>query len=126
MVKNHKLAKSISDVGWYQFRTWLEYFGQKFGKITIAVAPYLTSQECTNCGRIVKKSLSTRTHKCTCGCELQRDHNAALNILKRGLGTVGHTGTSVRLRSLSVVEVNASGETTSFLFDSGQSGKVDS
>ena len=126
LVKNHKLAKSIHDAGWYQFRSWLEYFGRKFGKITIAVAPHFTSQECSSCGRTLKKSLSTRTHKCVCGCELQRDHNAALNILKKGLGTVGHTGTSVRLRSPSAVEVNASGETTSFLVDSGQSKKVDS
>ncbi len=65
------------------------------GKITIAVPPHYTSQSCSNCGSIVKKSLSTRTHKCACGCELDRDFNAAINILKRGLSTVGHTGTWV-------------------------------
>ncbi|MEH2241052.1 RNA-guided endonuclease InsQ/TnpB family protein [Nostoc sp.] len=93
MVKNHCLAKSINDAGWYQFRVWLEYFGKVFKRITIAVNPSYTSQECSNCGVIVKKSLSTRTHVCQCGCKLDRDHNASINILNSGLGTVGHTGT---------------------------------
>jgi len=93
MAKNHCLAKSINDASWYQFRVWLEYFGKVFGKITIAVTPNGTSQECSSCGAIVKKTLSTRTHVCKCGCVLDRDHNAARNILSRGLSTVGHTGT---------------------------------
>lgn len=92
MVKNHNLAKSITDVGWYQFRVWLEYFGYKFGKITIAVPPQYTSINCSGCGAKVKKALSTRTHKCKCGCTLDRDENAAKNILSLGLNTVGHTG----------------------------------
>jgi putative transposase len=93
MVRNHCLAKSINDASWYQFRVWLEYFGKVFGKITIAVHPNGTSQECSQCGTVVKKGLSTRTHVCQCGCSLDRDHNAARNILSRGLSTVGHTGT---------------------------------
>jgi putative transposase len=93
MVKNHCLAKSISDASWYQFRVWLEYFGKVFRKITIAVNPAYTSQECSSCGTVVKKSLSTRTHQCECGCVLDRDHNAARNILSRGLSTAGHVGT---------------------------------
>lgn len=93
MVRNGKLAKSISDAGWSQFRQWLEYFGKVFGKATVAVPPQYTSQECSSCGEIVKKTLSTRTHKCRCGCVLDRDTNAAINILKIGLRTVGHTGT---------------------------------
>jgi putative transposase len=93
MVKNHCLAKSINDASWYQFRIWLEYFGKVFEKITVAVNPQYTSQECFSCGEIVKKTLSTRTHVCKCGCLLDRDENAAKNILSRGLGTVGHTGT---------------------------------
>lgn len=109
MVKNHCLAKSINDASWYQFRVWLEYFGKVFSKITIAVPPHYTSQECSSCGVIVKKSLSVRTHICECGCELDRDHNAARNILSRGLGTVGHTGTFALDAS------NASGESTSTL-----------
>ncbi len=107
MVKNHCLAKSINDAGWYQFRVWLEYFGKVFKRITIAVNPAYTSQECSICGVIVKKSLSTRTHVCQCGCKLDRDHNAGINILNSGLGTVGHTGTFATSAN------NASGESTS-------------
>ena len=109
MVRNHCLAKSINDASWYQFRVWLEYFGKVFKKITIAVPAAGTSQECSQCGVVVKKSLSTRTHACQCGCVLDRDHNAARNILSRGLGTVGHTGTFMLDMS------NALGESTSTL-----------
>ena len=93
MVKNLSLAKSINDASWYQFRVWLEYFGKVFGKITSAVTPNGTSQECSQCGTVVKKGLSTRTHVCQCGCVLDRDHNAARTILSRGLSTAGHVGT---------------------------------
>jgi putative transposase len=94
MVKNQHLAKSISDAGWATFRQWLEYFGYKYGKITVAVPPHNTSQNCSNCGQKVKKSLSTRTHNCHhCGFVEDRDINASINILKLGLSTVGHTGT---------------------------------
>lgn len=55
MVKNHCLAKSTSDSGWRLFFQWLEYYGQVFGKIVIAVPPQYTSQECSACHRIVKK-----------------------------------------------------------------------
>ncbi|WP_374877084.1 RNA-guided endonuclease InsQ/TnpB family protein [Microseira sp. BLCC-F43] len=85
MVKNHCLAKSISDAGWSQFRQWLEYFASKFGRVAVAVNPQFTSQKCSNCGTIVKKSLSTRTHICKCGCQLNRDENAAINILNLAL-----------------------------------------
>jgi putative transposase len=106
LVKNHCLAKSINDAGWYQFRKWLEYFGVKLGKITVAVNPAYTSQKCSNCGTIVKKSLSMRTHVCQCGFVLDRDWNAAINILKLALSTVGHTGTWI-------LDPNASGDSTS-------------
>jgi len=93
LVRNRHLAKSISDAGWYTFRLWLEYFGHKYGKVTVAVPPYNTSQNCSNCGEKVKKSLSTRTHVCPhCGYVADRDLNASINILKLGLSTVGHTG----------------------------------
>ena len=95
LLKNHCLAKSINDAGWYQFRKWLEHFGDKYGRITVAVNPAYTSQNCSSCGEVVTKSLLTRTHTCKCGCQLDRDHNAAINILQRALGTVGHTGTWV-------------------------------
>ncbi|MEH2382075.1 MAG: transposase [Nostoc sp.] len=96
LVRNRHLAKSISDIGWSTFRSWLEYFGHKYGKVTVAVPPHNTSQNCSNCGQKVKKSLSTRTHVCPyCGYTEDRDVNAAINILKLGLSTVGHTGTYV-------------------------------
>ncbi len=78
----------------------------KFGRITVAVNPAYTSQECSNCGAVVKKSLSTRTHICECGFVLDRDWNAAINILKLALSTVGHTGTWI-------LDPNASGDSTS-------------
>jgi putative transposase len=90
------------------------------GKITVAVPPHYTSQECSSCGVTVKKSLSTRTHKCQCGCELDRDFNAAINILKRGLSTAGHVGTWVQ------DTLNAWGETTSTSAGEIQQGQVDS
>ncbi len=94
LVRNRHLAKSISDAGWSTFRSWLEYFGHKYGKVTVAVSPHNTSQNCSKCGEKVKKSLSTRTHVCPyCGYTEDRDVNASINILKLGLSTVGHTGT---------------------------------
>ena len=60
MVKNGKLAKSINDAGWYQFRQWLHYYSNVYSSIVVPVAPQYTSQECSNCGNIVKKSLSTK------------------------------------------------------------------
>lgn len=103
MVKNRHLAKSITDAGWSTFRCWLEYFGNKYGKITIAVPPHNTSQNCSNCGEKVQKTLSTRTHLCSyCGFIEDRDVNAALNILQIALSRVGRTLTY------------ASGETSSW------------
>jgi putative transposase len=94
MLKNHCLAKSIADASWYQFRQWIEYFAAKFGKLAVAVPPQYTSQECSQCKVIVKKSLSTRTHVCSCGLILQRDWNAAINILLRAKSTGGHPGSN--------------------------------
>jgi putative transposase len=100
MVKNHKLAKSISDASWSMFRDWVEYFAKVFGKVAIAVPPQYTSQNCSTCGTTVKKSLSERTHQCShCGTVLDRDHNAALNILAIGLNRVGHTQISTPVES---------------------------
>ena len=120
MAQNHCLAKSINDASWYQFRIWIEYFGKVFERVTVAVNPQYTSQECSRCGAIVKKSLSTRTHICKCGCVMDRDKNAAINILSRGLGTVGHTGTFALDAS------NASGELTATLVGETQSEQVSS
>ena len=93
LVRNRHLAKSISDVAWTSFRCWLEYFALKFDTKVVAVAPHYTSQKCSNCGNTVKKGLSTRTHNCPhCGTVLQRDVNAAINILLKAKNTGGHPG----------------------------------
>jgi len=90
LVKNHNLAKSISDAAWSQFTDFLDYYGKVWSKAVVAVNPAFTSQDCHNCGHRSQKSLSTRTHKCpSCGIELCRDTNAALNILKRGMEVIG-------------------------------------
>jgi putative transposase len=96
MLRNRKLAKSISDAGWGMFLQWVRYYAGLHHIAVIAVAPHFTSQQCSACGALVKKSLSVRTHLCPrCGLVLDRDHNAALNILAKALeGTVGHTGTA--------------------------------
>jgi putative transposase len=90
LLKNHCLAKSIADASWYLFRQWIEYFAGKFGKLAVAVAPHYTSQKCSGCSVIVKKSLSTRTHVCSCGCNFHRDENAAINILNLAKARAGH------------------------------------
>ena len=73
-------------------REWIEYYAKVFGVAVVAVAPHYTSVDCSKCGKQVRKALSTRTHKCVCGCVLDRDHNSGINILVKGLSTVGHTG----------------------------------
>jgi len=85
LVRNHHLAKSISDASWSQFRTILTFKAACAGKWVIAVPPAFTSQDCSGCGERVPKSLSVRTHVCpSCGLVLDRDENAALNILQFG------------------------------------------
>ncbi len=111
MVKNPKLAKSIQDASWSMFTDWLDYFGKIHGKFVVAVNPQYTSQQCSSCGNIVKKTLSVRTHVCSCGCVLDRDENAAINILARA-NTVGRT------------EIQALGQTTHCLLGESLVDKV--
>ena len=90
MVKNHHLAKSISDASWSMFVDWVEYFAKLHKVSVVAVPPSYTSQDCSGCGNRVKKTLSTRTHQCSkCGLKMHRDHNAAQNILVKGLEVLG-------------------------------------
>jgi putative transposase len=79
------LNKSINDAGWGKFLLYLKYKAVEQGKLVIAVPAHYTSQKCSVCGQIVKKSLSIRKHECTCGFVANRDHNAAINILALGL-----------------------------------------
>ena len=88
-VKNRKLAKSISDASWYQFTQWLNCFSKIYRIICVAVPPHFTTQDCSVCSTRVQKSLSTRTHQCpNCKTVLDRDHNAAINILKKRFSAV--------------------------------------
>jgi putative transposase len=85
MVKNHHLAKSISDAGWGAFLIILSYKAACAGRQVIAVNPAYTSQTCSGCGVVVFKGLSVRWHSCPeCGTSLHRDHNAARNIERAG------------------------------------------
>jgi putative transposase len=85
LVKNHHLAKSIQDAGWYTFLTILSYKAACAGRSVIAVDPTFTSQQCSGCGVMVQKGLSVRWHSCPeCGTSLHRDHNAAKNIERLG------------------------------------------
>ena len=85
MVRNHCLAKSISDAGWGKFIRMIVYKEEESGGQLIKVNPRNTTQNCSQCGEYVEKSLSDRVHKCPiCGLVMDRDMNAALNILARG------------------------------------------
>lgn len=86
MLKNHKLAKAISEVSWAEFRTMLEYKAEWYGReIIVARSNYASSQLCSGCGNKSSqtKDLSLRTYVCSeCGLEIDRDYNASLNLLK--------------------------------------------
>ncbi len=85
MLRNHHLAKSISDAGWSGFLRILSAKAAWAGRTVVAVPPAYTSQMCSGCGVVVKKGLSVRWHRCPdCGTSLHRDHNAAKNIERAG------------------------------------------
>ena len=118
MVKNRHLAKSIGDAGWRAFVTWLDYLAQVYGKVVVAVPPAYTSQECSGCGARVKKALSERTHVCPhCKTVLDRDHNAARNILTLGLRHLAET-------TAGHAESNAWGQSALYLPDASPEDKV--
>ncbi len=78
------LHKSISDAGWHQFVQYCSYKAAWAGRTVVQVDPKYTSQICSGCGAVVKKTLEERWHSCSCGTELDRDHNSAITILVRG------------------------------------------
>ena len=85
MLRNHHLAKSISDAGWGVFLAILAFKAAYAGKRVVAVPPAYTSQTCSGCGVLVQKGLSVRWHSCPeCGTSLHRDHNAAKNRERAG------------------------------------------
>jgi|SRR6266702_2513650 len=78
------LNKSISDAGWSMFVGMCTSKAEEAGRTVLQVNPKYTSQVCSGCGTVRKKTLEERWHSCECGTELDRDHNAALNILRLG------------------------------------------
>lgn len=93
MVKNHRLAKSIADAGWSQLQAFTSYKAAEAGAVVKFVDPYGTTANCSRCGFHIPKRLSERVHECrNCGLVLDRDWNAAVNILNRvGWGTAEST-----------------------------------
>ena len=88
MLGNHCLAKSISDASWSLFRAVLTQKAESAAREVIAVDPRYTSQDCHACGYRAKKKLSERWHFCpNCSASLDRDTNAAINILNLATGT---------------------------------------
>ena len=88
MVRNHRLAKSIHDAGWGQFRNYIRYKCERTGKKFILVDPKGTSQTCL-CGEHVPKDLSVRVHECpVCGLVMDRDLVSAKLILEYGLRAI--------------------------------------
>jgi len=83
------LNKSILDAGWGTFVSMCQSKAEYAGLVTVlTIDPKYTSQVCSGCGTVRKKELSERWHSCECGTELDRDHNAAFNILSKGLKTL--------------------------------------
>jgi putative transposase len=86
-VKN--INRTYRDVAFGQFREFLTYKAENAGKILVKVNPQNTTKECYNCGKLVDKTLKDRVHQCECGYIEDRDINAAKNILRRGLASLG-------------------------------------
>lgn len=96
MLRNGKLARAIADAAWGGFVSVLKHKAARAGVRFVEVDPRGTSQQCSSCGQEVKKALSVRWHDCPyCGLSLCRDHNAALNILARGLARTAPAGVNV-------------------------------
>lgn len=94
MVKNHRLARSISESSWGNFTQMLQYKAESAGCVAVGVNPKYTSMTCNGCMNVQKIPLSQRTFKCKeCGRIEDRDINAAQNILERA--TEGHSGSQV-------------------------------
>ena len=94
MMKNHRLAKSIGDVSWYEFRRQLNYKSRWSGKLYLEIGRFEPSSKmCSRCGSLQDMFLSKRLYLCpNCGLEIDRDLNAAINIRNLGLNTAGGAG----------------------------------
>ncbi|MDJ0520046.1 MAG: RNA-guided endonuclease TnpB family protein [Trichodesmium sp. MO_231.B1] len=113
MVKNRKLSRSISDLGWRQFRTFLEGKAEKYGRDFRVISRWEpTSQICSNCGfKGGKLDLSVREWEClNCGAKHDRDENAAINILVAGGQSETKNGRGGKRKT--TVKVAAANETS--------------
>jgi putative transposase len=87
--RNKIVNRGIADVAWGQFVQSTAYKAENAGRGFVQVNPRGTTQECSGCRQVVPKDLSVRVHDCPhCGLKLDRDLNAALNILARGLASL--------------------------------------
>ena len=100
MLANRSLTLSASDASWSLFRSMLDYKAERAGCLVVEVDAKHTSQACSGCGRVEKKRLSQRWHSCGCGVELNRDVNAAVNVLNKA--RCGPTGRNVEVVNSSV------------------------
>lgn len=100
MVKNHRLARAISDVAWSSFVEVLTHKAERAGGEVVQVFPNHTSQLCSACGKNVPKTLAVRVHRCGCGLVMDRDQNAARNILERAWPGTGQLGISLAVAAL--------------------------
>lgn len=90
MIQNSHLAKSIKDASWGKLIDYTIYKAEEAGRVVVLVNPINTSQICSKCDQIVAKDLSVRIHDCpNCGLKIDRDLNAAINILRLGLQSLG-------------------------------------
>ena len=103
MMKNHRLARSIAEASFYEFRRQLEYKTDWYGKeLVIADRWFPSTKTCSNCGNIQDMPLSKRVYECECGLVIDRDVNAALNLCKvaeSASETINACGETVRRES---------------------------
>ena len=102
LVKNHRLAKAITDSGWRMFLTELQHTASKRGKTCLLVNPKNTTQTCSNCGYVchgdTRIALGTEEWYCPqCGTYHIRDHNAAINIEEVGLALLRESGVAISI-----------------------------
>ena len=101
LIRNNSLSKSIADSSWSTFFNMLEYKAANAGILFRKVVASGTSQRCSGCGEIVKKTLAIRMHCCPiCKLNIDRDLNASINILQNGLGNLPQ-----ELREVTPVEI---------------------
>lgn len=115
-------ARNKAEVGWREFISILKHHGRKRGCHVVEVEPAGTTKQCASCGVESDKPLWVREHSCpSCGFELDRDYNAAVNVLARGLSKLGvvhseatpvETATTVDTRSVSASRVVETGSPT--------------